>query len=144
MAKTVYDNIRDLIQLDIDAVEAYEQAIEKIDDPVISDQLSIFQSDHERHIDELSDYLAEQGEDVPDRSPDIKGYLLEGFTSLSSSTGTDGALKAMQSNEKLTNKKYKEATEWDLDSEAKDIIMQGYDDERTHLAYIEQELHVSH
>ena len=64
------------------------------------------------------DGLWRLGGNPPKRSVDLKGLLLEGFTALRSVTGTEGALKAMQSNEKTTNKKYQEALaisrEWSL------------------------------
>ena len=139
MDKEMVDNINSLIQLDIDAVSAYEQAIEKIEHPRIREKLSEFQSDHEHHIDRLSDVLRSEGETPVERSPDFKGFFIEGFTSLRSLTGDEGALKAMRSNEELTNKKYKEATdEWDLDPSIAGIVANNYEDERRHLAYVEQ------
>ena len=138
----MYDDIRSLIQLDIDAIEAYDQAIDKVDTPSVRSKLIDFKGDHQTHIDKLSEYLLGKGEEVPDMSPDIKGSLMEGFTSMRSSTGTDGALKAMKSNEKATNKKYEKATGWALDAQARDIVLQNYNDEKKHLAYIEEQLSV--
>lgn len=142
MNEEIYDNIKDLIQLDVDAVQAYEQALKKIDKSDIYDRIESFKDDHQRHIDDLSTYLIDNGREVPKLSPDLKGLLIEGFTSIRSITGTDGALKAMESNEKLTNKKYKEATDWAVDPDLRIIIMQNYEDERMHLAYIEEQLSV--
>ena len=82
--------------------------------------------------------LRDLGETPPDYSRDFKGFFISGFTSLRSSTGTAGAMKAMRSNEKLTNKKYSNAVEWDVDPAVKSIIRENLQDERRHLAYIEE------
>ncbi len=128
--------LNQLIQLDIDAAHAYEQAIGNISDAVIRDNIQGQQRDHERHITELSQEVRELGGTPEAYSKDFKGYLIEGFTSLRSITGTQGALKAMQGNEQLTNKYYESATEWDLTPAAKAIVEKNLSDERRHLNYI--------
>lgn len=140
MNEEIYEKLVSLIQLDTDAVNAYEQAIEKTDDLTIRSHLENYKDDHQRHIDELSDYISANGMDVPEQKADIKGLFIEGFTALRSSTGTNGVLKAMEGNEKLTNKKYDEATLWDLDETAEAIVRRAYNDEKIHLAYIQDEL----
>lgn len=142
MTEEIYEKLSSLIQLDIDAVNAYEQAIEKCDDTFVREQLEIFKIDHQRHIDELSAYLIDYDMEPPAQKPDLKGFIIEGFTALRSVTGTDGALKAMKSNEELTNKKYTEALQWELDLDAMDIVTRGYEDEKTHLSFIKEQLSV--
>ncbi len=140
------NNIRDLIQLDIDAAEAYQQAIEKIDDESIRETIERFQGDHERHVESLSGELTKLGGEPPERQADIQGKLLSGMTSLRSITGTSGALSAMQTNEELTNRRYREATEWSTEAqipfELRRVILKNYDDERRHLQYINDTLRV--
>ena len=129
-------NLNDLIKVDIDASSAYMQAVEKIDDVDIEEQLMSFREDHERHIDSLNDELQKMGETPPKRSKDLKGHLMEGFTALKSVTGTHGTLEAMKSNEKHTNKKYQEALGWDIPEEIHRIIQENYEDVQQHLQYI--------
>ncbi len=129
-----------LIQLDIDAVHAYGQAIDKIDDPAVREQIVLFQGDHKEHIETLSKEVRALGETPPTSSPDFKGYLIEGFTAMRSITGTEGALKAMKSNEELTNKKYDKARAMDLPTSARTVIEKNYSDEQRHLSYIESTL----
>jgi rubrerythrin len=133
-------NLSSLMQLDIDAVHAYDQAIKNIEDPMVRDQIVKFRDDHKRHIEELSPEIRALGETPPEFSPDFKGYLISGFTSLRSITGTEGALNAMHTNEKLTNKNYDEARTWPLNPSAKALVEKNYSDERTHLEYIEKTL----
>jgi len=129
-----------LIQLDIDAVYAYEQAIEHIDIPRVQSHLRTFQRDHERHILELSDFVLGLGEAPPERARDFKGFLIEGFTALRSLAGTEGALKAMVSIEEATNRIYREALDQDLPAAALAIVQGNYGDERQHLAYAKEAL----
>lgn len=139
MEKTV-KTVRKMIQLDVDAVHAYDQAIEKIDDLEIRNQIASFRDDHQRHVDELSDYLRRNSLEVPERTRDLKGLLIEGFTALRSVTGTEGALKAMKSNEKVTNRQYEEAIREIVEPDAKSLLQKNYEDEKRHLAYIERVL----
>jgi rubrerythrin len=139
MKKTM-KTIRKMIQLDIDAVHAYEQALVKIDDREIKSQISAFRDDHRRHIDDLSDYLRNHNETVPKMERDLKGFLIEGFTALRSATGTEGALKAMKSNEKITNSQYQDAIDEVELEDARVLLQKNYEDEKRHLAYIEQVL----
>lgn len=134
--------LSNLIQLDIDAVHAYGQAIEEIEDPAIRERITVFQSDHKEHIETLGKEIRALGDTPPDYSPDFKGYLIEGFTALRSKTGTKGALKAMKSNEELTNKKYDKARSMDLTPSVRTVIEKNYNDERRHLEYIESQLAV--
>jgi uncharacterized protein (TIGR02284 family) len=140
MMKTdeIIEKLNDLIQLDFDAVKAYDQAIEKIDILVVRTQLESFRADHERHILNLSEKVRSLGGTPQEAGRDLKGLLLEGLTALRSVTGNEGALKAMRTNEKLTNKNYDEALELDLPVDVRQIVMQNRDDERLHLEYIER------
>lgn len=143
MNKDHVDKIKSLIKLDIDAAAAYEEALEHIETPSIHKTMNMYRDDHQRHVDVLSRLLRDAGEVPPERTKDIKGFFIEGFTSLRSVTGEDGALKAMLSNEKITNRKYQDAYDnWDLEPEALAIVSDNYEDERRHLSYIEDVLHV--
>jgi hypothetical protein len=76
----------------------------------------------------------------PDPSPDFKGFLIQGFTAIRSATGTEGALRAMELNEKLTNRNYSEAVGWDWTPEAKILVEKNFSDEKIHLEYIQSNL----
>lgn len=130
-------NLYKLIQLDIDATHAYEQALKNIDKSDIHQTIRQFRDDHERHINELSAIIRTLGGKPPEKTPDLKGYLIEGFTSLRSITGTEGALKAMRSNEKMTNRWYEDAVQWNVSVDIKTLLQKNYADEQRHLQYIE-------
>jgi rubrerythrin len=130
--------LRDLMQLDYDAVLAYTRAIDGIE-PQYADirtRLGEFRDDHERHIRELSDVIVALGGTPPERARDFKGVLIEGMTAVESAMGTEWALRAMRTNEKLTNKRYEHALELELPPEVSELIRRNYDDEQRHLAWI--------
>lgn len=133
-------NLNSLIQLDIDAIHGYEQAMKNINEMHIRDQLAEFRNDHHRHFRELSAVVQGSGGTPPEYSPDFKGFFIQGFTALRSLTGTEGSLKAMETNEKLTNKTYEEASSWDLPLDVISLIRSNLDDEKLHLRYIQTAL----
>ncbi len=134
------DKLEDLMRLDVDAVSAYTAAIERIDDKPIRERLGQFGDDHERHIRNLQSAIRSVGGRVPRRSRDFKGFFIEGMTAIRSDMGTDSALKAMRTNEKLMNSRYSGAVEWDVPTDLRTILAEGYADERRHLEYVEQQL----
>jgi rubrerythrin len=136
----IIDKMKSLAQLDIDAYHAYGQAIEEIEEAAIRERLLVFQQDHHNHYLNLSEKIIDFGAVAPEFSKDFKGYILEGFTAIRSMSGTKGALKAMQSNEQTTNKKYGEALEFETPAEIRNIFEMHYSDEKRHLAYIEEML----
>ena len=91
--KNLIEALSNLVQLDIDAVHAYDQALKEIDDPIIKDRLLKFQDDHRNHISGLSKQIEELGGQPPEQSQDIKGYVIEAFTAIRSFTGLKGALQ---------------------------------------------------
>lgn len=134
----IIDNLNSLVQLDIDAVRAYQQAIDEIDISNVRDPLISFRQDHERHINDLSDAVRKLGGQPPEVKPDFKGFLLEGFTAIRSKTGTEGALRAMKINEKITNKAYRNAMAWVLPPDVYDVVRRNRDDEQRHLHAIDR------
>ena len=106
--KNLIEAILNLVQLDIDAVHAYDQALKEIDDPIIKDRLLKFQEEHRNHIGGLSKHIEELGGQPPAYSKDFKGYVIEAFAAIRSFTGLTGALKAMKTTEEITNRYYSE------------------------------------
>ncbi len=131
-----------LIQLDNDAVYSYDQVIKEVTDPLIRDQLNIFRNDHIRHIDELSSIMVSLGETPVKRLPDFKGFLTPGFMTLLNLTGTDGALRGLEANEKVARDIYSDARSWYMPPEIKEIIEKNARDEHTHVRYIQERLGV--
>ena len=71
--------LSNLVQVDIDAVHAYDLAVKEIEDPVIRDRLLKFQAEHRNHISSLSEQIKLLGGMPPDRSKDFKGNVIEAY-----------------------------------------------------------------
>ncbi|HEY3306828.1 MAG TPA: DUF2383 domain-containing protein [Desulfuromonadaceae bacterium] len=142
--KDIFKHLEKLIQLDIDACHAYDQAIEKIDELVVKEKLVLFKADHRRHVDVLSAKMAQLGGTPPEFAKDFKGFFISGFTALRSLTGTGGALEAMETNERLTNSSYEKAVKEDFPTDIATTIRENYADEQRHLSFIREALSRHH
>lgn len=128
-------HLNHLVQLDVDAVCTYREALGHVTDFDVRIDLESFLNDHERHIMELSGVIRELGGSPIPVHRDFKGALLEGMTKLRS-RGTLGALRAMRMNEKLTNRSYDKASHIYMPPIAQVIVFENFEDERRHLAGI--------
>lgn len=134
------DMLHSLIELDFDAIEAYQTAIDRVDDAQVRVALEDFRSDHVRHVHELSRELSELGREPP-AGPNLKSVLTQGKVVLATISGDKGILRAMRSNEKETNRAYEKATERaDLSTDLAVKLSNNLADERRHLNWIEDQL----
>lgn len=129
-----------LVQLDIDAIHAYDQAVKEIDDTIIRDHLLKFQDEHRDHISGLSKQIEILGGQPPKRSQDLKGYVIEAFTAIRSYTGMKGALQAMKTTEEITNRYYGEVVSWEAPPAVKEVLRKYFSQEKIHLEYITSNL----
>jgi rubrerythrin len=130
-------HLNKLIQLDYDAGQTYKLALEHVEDAAVWSDLQGFLRDHERHVMELSSIIRDLGGTPIEVHRDLKGVLLDGMTKLRSRTGTLGALRAMRTNERLTNRIYDRAADIYMPPIGQAIVMENLNDERRHLAAIE-------
>jgi uncharacterized protein (TIGR02284 family) len=130
------------MHLDVDAVRAYEEAISHIDDAAIRGRLQQYRDDHQRHVEDLRAVIVGLGGEAEEPRPDAKGMLIEGMTKLRSAMGQEQAIKAMHQNEEITNKQYRDAVEWNVPDDVREVLDRGYADEQRHMAYIEEELRI--
>lgn len=132
--------LNELLMLDHDAVDAYQQAIDGMKSEFCRQKLREFQGDHRRHITDLTRLIESYGAKAKNRR-DVKGFFIKGMTAVQSAMGDHMALKAMQTNEKLTNKKYEDALQDSaMPPEAMEVLRRNRADEARHLAWINQAL----
>ena len=128
--------LKNLIALDYDAIEAYQAAIDRVDDPSLKDQLTEFRNDHRRHTQELSACARELGVEPPD-SPGAKAMLTKGKVLIANMAGDRAILAAMKTNEEDTNTAYERAANHSgLADLARSAIERGLADERRHRAWL--------
>ena len=129
-----------LVELDFDAIGAYQAAIERLDSPLCKGMMQQFMQDHERHTRELSQIIIELG-GKPPTSGDLKEVLTRGKVVVGQITGDSGILMAMQSNEDDTNTAYERAVaRLDVTERTRVLLGRCLEDERRHRAWIANEL----
>lgn len=101
----ILEGLNDLLQLDHDAVGAYEIAMEKLKDRDHADQIAGFRRDHERHIRELNELVTELG-GTPMNQPHATGPFKMALQSLGALAGDRGTLMAFRTNELQVRAKY--------------------------------------
>ena len=139
--KKIGKTLCDLIALDFDAIDAYEQAIKRIQkDDVARSELTKFKADHERHVRDLTPLCRAIGEEPPTQG-DFMRILTQGKVVLASLVGDDAILRAMKSNEETTNQKYEDSLKLEgLTQETRSVLERNLSDERRHRAWIESRL----
>ncbi len=135
----IIEELCELIRYDYDAIGAYTAAIDDIKELAVRGPLTEFRGDHERHVSNLSAIVRQLGGEPPDK-PDMKGVIRKTMTKVAGLGGTEYTLKAMRSNEEVLNKTYAHHLSFDFPADIKAVIEQNYDDEKRHLAWVEQAL----
>ncbi len=129
-----------LIELDFDAAEAYEAAIERLDDEESRRKLGEFRADHLRHTEDLGKILRDSGREPPHKG-DIKRLLTKGKVVIAGLAGDRAVLMAMKTNEDDTNHAYERAVNNDAaPASVKEVLRRNLGDERRHREWIEQRL----
>jgi hypothetical protein len=133
----VLDGLNDLLQLDHDALAAYDVAIAKLEDRDHASQISGFRRDHERHVRELNELVTRLG-GTPVNHPHATGPFKTALQSLGGLAGDKGLLMAFRTNELQVRTKYdhyaSKAMLWP--PEVKRIVDGAALDEERHYAWV--------
>lgn len=123
--------IKNLVEYDYDAIETYDTAVNKLENKTYKNTLRGFKDDHEQHIDELSTFLQEHGEDVPD-SGSMKRFT-RGKVIPETMVGDHTILEAVRNHESDNHTAYECINQHkDVNEELKDTLVQGLADEEIH------------
>lgn len=132
--------LKDLVEIDFDAVAAYDLAISRLENEEIKSSLESFKEDHQRHIEEISRFIISQNE-TPPTGPSAKSFLTPDKVMLEKLIGDNVILRAMRSNEIDTNTVYGRINNYDdIPEEIALVLKKGLQDEKKHLAWIEERL----
>lgn len=138
--KNVHTMVQHLIELDYDAVAAYQAAIDRLENPTFRKRLAEFMADHVRHTQELGRILVEAGRTAPTQG-DLKSVLTKGKVLIAGLVGDKAILMAMRTNEEDTNTAYERAFDHpEVAGELRDCLRRGLDDERRHRELIAKQL----
>ena len=141
--KSFTQAIKELVELDYDALGAYESAINNLENPEYKKKFEEFKLDHQRHITELSAFLSRCNETAPSGPDNMKKVLVKGKVELASLFGDQNILSAMLSNEEDTNTAYERINARigeSADKEIAKIIASGLADERKHKDWIQSKI----
>jgi uncharacterized protein (TIGR02284 family) len=133
---TLESLLEDLIQLDYDAADAYQAAIDRLENSSYRTRLAEFKRDHLRHITELSEILSDMGR-TPPKEGDMKALLTKGKVIIAGLMGDEAVLQAMRTNEADTNTAYERAVNFKgLQANTREVLQRGLEDERRHCEWI--------
>lgn len=134
------ETLCNLVQLDLDAMEAYDLAVARVENAEYRDQLEAFKGDHIRHSEELSNVVTELG-GKPSTGPGTKQNMTTGGAVLADMVGDKLILEALKANEDDTNKAYERAVQMSGDRKSADeVLRRGLEDERRHRAWLEEKI----
>jgi len=131
------DLVINLLNLERDAIAAYDETIQRLDDVETADKIREFRSDHLHHAQALTEVAKSMGcKEMPDEGP--KSILTKGKVVLADMAGDDAILGAMKSNENDTVSAYENAMENEnVSGDLKMICEKALGDERRHRDYME-------
>lgn len=136
------DNEKDLIkavlELEYNALEAYDETIERLENAQFKAKVQEFRQDHYRHVEELQKLARPMGIDVD--GPGAKSMLTAGKIKIADFISDDSAiLNAMKTNEYETVMAYENACKKDfLSPELRAICERGLTDERRHRDWMDR------
>ena len=133
--------LNSLIELDLDAIEAYRAAVDKLQDAKAKKALGEFLQDHQRHVDELTPHAKRYAGKAADKA-DAKAVLTTGKVKLASLVGDKAILLAMITNENDTNTAYERAIAHEgFDAALKSLLQKNLGDERRHREWLQKAVH---
>ncbi|WP_306117353.1 MULTISPECIES: ferritin-like domain-containing protein [unclassified Roseitalea] len=97
-----------LINLEHDAIAAYESVIDKLDNASHKERVTAFKADHDQQVAELRSIAAELGMEASSNG-DFKKLLTTGKIALANLGGDKAILRAMKTNEDDTVQAYQQA-----------------------------------
>jgi rubrerythrin len=136
--KSEVERLRNLAQMDADAVGAYDAAIARVKQPTVRERLNEFRVDHVRHVQDLNALIRRFGGEPVELKPDLKGAAMRGLTSVTGLIGTEGALVAMLGNEELVARAYAVALGQEWSGEVKEALEQNRKHEERHLLWLRE------
>lgn len=127
-----------LYALEIDAAQAYGNAITLVGAGRVHAELRLFSLEHQRHALVLLDAIVRLGHNVPEVEPDVKGVVIGALTAPRRPLDLEDVLGGMRGNEQLTNSVYTKALLKPLPRGIRDILQPLVDEERWHLDWMER------
>lgn len=129
-----------LVELEIDALQAYDAAIAWVGGPgtAIGSELALFKVEHQKQALELHEALLALGARAPEvEEPDVKGVVIGALTPPRRRLDAEEILEAMRGNEQLTTAVTRKILAKPLPADIRALVQRAHEDEVRHLAWIE-------
>ena len=134
--------LKALLELEYDALEAYEAALNRLEDPSYKKQIKNFRNDHRRHVANLTNLLLKHDQ-TPPTGPTIKSFMTQGKVIIGNLINDDAILRAMASNEEDSNTAYSRLCQYaSIPDDELAILEQAYNDEKLHKEWITETLNI--
>jgi rubrerythrin len=128
--------LKHLVELEHDAIDAYEACIERLDEAIDKSKMQEFLGDHHRHLEELEKVATVGNIDLPEKGS-MKRYLTTGKVAFANLLGDGALLKAMKTNEDDTVEAYERATQHtEVRPETRELFERAHQDELRHRAWM--------
>lgn len=133
--------LQEMVELEYDAVEAYESALSGLENLDYRETLKAFQKDHSNHIKSLSDLLTQHHLAPPQGASKLKELVTTGKAMISQLRGDLAILRAIHSNEEDINTAYERLIAHEgFWPDAHDIVHKAFADEKRHKEWVESVL----
>jgi uncharacterized protein (TIGR02284 family) len=127
--------LNDLLQLDHDALQAYDVAIENLESESSRETLRQFRADHARHVAELTNLVRSNG-GSPVHQPHLSTGLFKlAVQQIGRAGGDYGILLAFEANERQVRDKYWRHAERPHPPEVRDALRRNAEDEERHYSW---------
>lgn len=138
------NELNTLIRQNIDTLQAYTAAIERLNNTDYRQALETFKADYLRHLEELKELVHWMGA-APAKKSDSVQMLTKGKLAWGGLRGDKGILQAMKSNEDNTKAVYeKEIGKLRYSQDMADVLKHHLDDARRHQDWFIHTLETRH
>ncbi len=136
----IINEIKTLVQYEIDHSFLMEQAIHNLENQVIKDELVSYRNEIEDNIKKLSVTIEKLGGKAPNHSRDFKGFFLQGYAAMRGLTSDHGVLQALHTNEKLISKAYEKALKLAFPEDLKALVEESYQPNKEVFDYVKKQV----
>ncbi len=125
-----------LAQMDAEAAVAYQIVADYVTAPALKRKLLEFARDHERHVNDIGEYLVEQGVETDIALPDPETSPFATLANAMAGISNRSAVQALQADELFTDAAYTTALEVVSEPEAFLLVRRHLADEERHARWL--------
>lgn len=136
----INNQLKMLIQYEIDGAFLLSQAIENVNSPAIRETLIKFRQECEETIQELAHLIHHYGGEAPAHTKDFKGFFMQGYAAMRGLFSDQGVVKALHTNLSLIVRAFEAALLTDLPEAVKPKVQKAHSTAKAHLDYVKSQI----